>query len=50
VVLWTVAHSKEENFLVANRDRSPGPTTPSGQRRTPPVSLITRLDSGFSIR
>lgn len=41
VVLWTVAHSKEENFLVANRDRSPAPTTPSGQRRTPPVSLIT---------
>jgi modulator of FtsH protease HflK len=42
VVLWTVAHAKEENFLVANRAQ-PMPelvTAPSG-RKAPPVSLIT---------
>ncbi len=39
-VLWTVAHNKEDNFLVANRvavtAESAGQT-----KRTPPVSLLT---------
>ena len=46
IVLWTVAHTKEDNFLVANRE--PGSTelsntnNPAGSnRRTPPVSLVT---------
>lgn len=42
LVLWTVSHSKEENFLVANRDAIGLSTTnQAGARRTPPVSLIT---------
>ncbi len=43
VVLWTVAHSKEaeDNFLVANRDRSPGDDSSAETKHTPPVSLIT---------
>jgi membrane protease subunit HflK len=43
VVLWTVAHNKEDNFLVANREpassQNPGGT--GGNKRTPPVSLLT---------
>ena len=42
VVLWTVAHTKEDNFLVANR--GPAPTAgadPAAEKRTPPVSLLT---------
>jgi len=40
-VLWSVAHTKEENFLVANRDRSPLETTnQASNKRTPPVSLV----------
>lgn len=41
IVLWTVAHSKEENFLIANREQisvAPGAT---GGKKTPPVGLIT---------
>lgn len=44
VILWTVAHNKEENFLVANREI---PTVKSQDTETndllkaPPVSLIT---------
>ena len=41
-VLWTVAHTKEDNFLVANR--VPGGAATTNQvagRRTPPVSLVT---------
>jgi modulator of FtsH protease HflK len=42
VVLWTVSHAKEENFLVANFDRAPAASTNDvGPRRTPPVSLLT---------
>lgn len=42
VVLWSKAHTKEENFLVANRDRSAGETdTVAGSKKAPPVSLIT---------
>jgi len=42
VVLWTVSHSKEENFLVANFDQAGlSSTNQSGTRRTPPVSLLT---------
>ncbi|HWQ92661.1 MAG TPA: protease modulator HflK, partial [Clostridia bacterium] len=42
VVLWTVAHSKEENFLVANRVReTAGMTNAATGKRTPPVSLLT---------
>ncbi len=41
-MLWTVAHSKEENFLVANRQpTSLQNTNDAAGRRTPPVSLIT---------
>lgn len=42
LMLWTVAHAKEENFLVANRE--PADTTfaaGAGARKAPPVSLIT---------
>ena len=42
IVLWTVAHAKEENFLVANREHADAgaPANAEG-RKTPPVSLIT---------
>ena len=42
LVLWTVTHTKEENFLVANREQNSQQTTndPAG-KRTPPVSLLT---------
>ena len=41
-VLWTVAHTKEENFLVANRETvSLQDTNDTAGRRTPPVSLLT---------
>ena len=42
VVVWTVAHTKEENFLVANRER--GAAAAINQitgKRTPPVSMVT---------
>lgn len=42
IVLWTVAHTKEENFLVANRDQaSLQATNEVSGKRTPPVSLLT---------
>jgi modulator of FtsH protease HflK len=42
VVLWTVAHTKEENFLVANRGSlSLQVTNNVAGKRTPPVSLLT---------
>lgn len=42
VVLWTVSHTKEENFLVANREQSSVQNTnDAAGRRTPPVSLLT---------
>ncbi len=46
-VLWTVSHSKEENFLVANRqtasieDGSTNSTGATSANRPPPVSLLT---------
>jgi regulator of protease activity HflC (stomatin/prohibitin superfamily) len=41
-VLWTVAHTKEDNFLVANRTtESLEATNAPGGKKTPPVSLIT---------
>ncbi len=41
-VLWTVAHTKEENFLVASREpMSLQSTNDNASRRIPPVSLIT---------
>jgi modulator of FtsH protease HflK len=40
IVLWTVSHSKEENFLIANREHE-GDAGAVGGRKTPPVSLIT---------
>ncbi len=40
-VLWTVAHTKEENFLVASRERQLAATNGVAVRRTPPVSLLT---------
>ena len=45
-VLWTVAHTKEDNFLIANREPSSqldtnlAPSETTG-KRTPPVSLLT---------
>jgi membrane protease subunit HflK len=39
-VLWNVPHSKEENFLVANRDAGALTNSAAG-RRAPPVSLLT---------
>jgi regulator of protease activity HflC (stomatin/prohibitin superfamily) len=42
VVIWTLPHTKEENFLVANRDRAGAATTNNvSGKRTPPVSLLT---------
>ena len=42
VVLWTVAHTKEENFLVANRTQPDVETAAlAGARKAPPVSLLT---------
>jgi membrane protease subunit HflK len=42
-ILWTVAHAKEENFLVANRDQSLTSTNAieAAVKSTPPVSLLT---------
>jgi len=41
-MLWTVAHSKEDNFLVPNREPvSLESTNEAAAKRTPPVSLIT---------
>ena len=41
VVLWAKAHTKEENFLVANRVNSLATTNEITGKRTPPVSLLT---------
>ena len=43
VVLWTVPHTKEENFLVANRELPApgGATNAPAENRPPPVSLLT---------
>jgi regulator of protease activity HflC (stomatin/prohibitin superfamily) len=40
-VLWTVSHTKEENFLVANREQTAVSTNELTGKRTPPVSLLT---------
>lgn len=41
-VLWTVAHTKEENFLVAGREQRTLPDTENPDaKRSPPVSLLT---------
>ena len=41
-VLWTVAHTKEENFLVSGREQNAveGPKSPEA-KRSPPVNLLT---------
>ncbi|HEY1663854.1 MAG TPA: protease modulator HflK [Verrucomicrobiae bacterium] len=44
VMLWTVAHNKEENFLVGNRALETGQndnTDTNDSVKTPPVNLIT---------
>jgi membrane protease subunit HflK len=42
IILWTVQHTKEDNFLVANRvPAEVGETNKTGEKRTPPVSLLT---------
>lgn len=47
IVLWTVAHTKEDNFLVANREPVSAESSNTNNlvggssRRTPPVSLVT---------
>ena len=40
-ILWTVAHAKEENFLVANRDQNLLSTNDVAANATPAVSLLT---------
>lgn len=41
-VLWTVGHGKEDNFLVANRERTAAESAVRpGERRVPPVSLLS---------
>lgn len=41
-VLWTVAHTKEDNFVVANRQQvSAANTNNPASKAAPPVSLIT---------
>ena len=44
-ILWTVAHAKEENFLVANRDQNAAAASATNNaeavKSTPPVSLLT---------
>jgi modulator of FtsH protease HflK len=52
IVLWTVAHSKEENFLIANRaPTDAGAAAALGAKKTPPVSLITvSIPVQFQIR
>ena len=41
-VLWTVAHTKEDNFLIANRQPSSvDETNQLTGKRTPPISLLT---------
>lgn len=44
IVLWTIAHAKEDNFLVANREPVSAEITDTNSpasRRTPPVSLVS---------
>jgi len=41
LVLWTVTHNKEDNFLVANREPASTENATNATKRTPPVSLIT---------
>jgi len=41
IVLWTLGHGKEDNFLVANRERSAIVSAAQpGERKAPPVSLL----------
>lgn len=50
-VLWTAAHGEEDNFLVANRERFALETTAAGERKAPPVSLISvNIPVQFQIR
>jgi len=50
-VLWTVGHGKEDNFLVANRERPPVGTTTPGERKAPPVSLLSvNIPVQFQVR
>ena len=50
-VLWTVGHGKEDNFLVANRERFALQTTAPGERKAPPVSLLSiNIPIQFQVR
>jgi regulator of protease activity HflC (stomatin/prohibitin superfamily) len=50
-VLWTVGHGKEDNFLVANRERFALQTTSPDERKAPPVSLLSiNIPVQFQIR
>ena len=40
-ILWTTQHAKEENFIVANRDRNLLSTNDVAANATPAVSLLT---------
>lgn len=39
-IVWSVAHGKEDELLVATRDRS-GQTMQNGDKKSPPVNLIS---------
>lgn len=39
-IVWSVAHGKEDDLLVATRDRS-NAATPNGDKKSPPVNLIS---------
>jgi membrane protease subunit HflK len=41
VILWSVGHGKEDNFLVANRETTDSAGSEPGERKAPPVSLLT---------
>jgi regulator of protease activity HflC (stomatin/prohibitin superfamily) len=50
-VLWTAAHGKEDNFLVANRERFALEATAPGERKAPPVSLLSvNIPVQFQVR
>jgi len=40
-IIWTKAHTKEENFLVANREPAAETEKPGETKRVPPVSFVT---------
>ncbi|MSU58627.1 MAG: hypothetical protein EXS35_10695 [Pedosphaera sp.] len=41
IVVWAIAHGKEDNFLVANRERTGETSETTSGKKAPPVSLLT---------